>query len=148
MTVKELSELAYLEGLIAHEKERLQDLRDQADVKAQVISGMPHGTGAKDRIGEIVPKIADAERELLTNIEEYSQKRERLLRYINRVSNARMKMILILRFVDQKKWMEVAEIIGGKETEYSVKHACYRYVEGRDEPPNMIPGQTSLFDQP
>ena len=146
MTVKELSELHYLEGLIAHEQERLQDMRDKADVKAQIITGMPHGSGAKDRIGEIVPKIADAERELMDGIREYTEKRERILRYINRVPNARMKMILMLRFVDQKKWQEVADIIGGKETEYSVKSACYRYVEGRDEPPAMIQGQVSFFD--
>ena len=40
---------------------------------------------------------------------------------------------MILRFIHQKTWQEVANAIGGKETEYSVKHTCYRYVEGRNE---------------
>ena len=146
MTVKELGQLYYLEGLIEREKERLQELRDAADVKAQIITDMPHGSGAKDKLGELVPRIVDTEAELNENIERYMRQKERLLRYINRVPNARMKMILILRFIDQKQWKEVADIIGGKETEYSVKAACYRYVENRDEPPRIIEGQISIFE--
>ena len=64
MTVKDLAELHYLDALITRQQERLQELRDAADVKAQVITGMPNAKGAHDRIGEIVPKLADAEAEL------------------------------------------------------------------------------------
>ena len=34
----------------------------------------------------------------------------------------------------------------GKETEYSVKSACYRYIYGKDEP-DWKKNQISLFDQ-
>lgn len=63
---------------------------------------------------------------------------------IDKTGNVRMHMILTLRFIQQKPWQEIADYIGGKETEYSVKQACYRYVEGRDD--GQTPGQISMFD--
>lgn len=89
---------------------------------------MPKAPGAKDKLGDTVPKIVDQEAEIRKNIRLYSQTKERLLRYINGVPFVRIKMIMILRFIEQKSWQEVAEEIGGKETEYSVKKAVYRYL--------------------
>ena len=144
MTVKELEQLPYLEKLISREKARLQEMRDAADVKAQAITGMPHASGVSDRIGEVVPRVVDAERELEKSIGEYIAQRNRLSLYIEKAANARIKLILKLRFLDQMTWQQVADEIGGKETEYSVKAFCYRYVEGND--PGPIPGQISLFE--
>lgn len=129
MTVQELQQLFYLEKLIEHERERLEELRASAGLKSPLLSDMPKAPGARDKLGDLVPKIVDQEAEIAKSIKKYSETRERLLRYINHVPNARIKMIMILRFIDQKPWQEVADIIGGKETEYSVKHAIYRYVE-------------------
>lgn len=129
MTVQDLQQLFYLEKLIEHEKERLEELRASAGLKSPLLSDMPKAPGARDKLGDLVPKIVDQEAEIAKSIRKYSETRERLLRYINHVPNARIKMIMILRFIDQKPWQEVADIIGGKETEYSVKHAIYRYVE-------------------
>ena len=89
---------------------------------------MPKAPGASDKLGDTVPKIVDQEAEIRKNIRIYSQTKEKLLKYINGVPFVRIKMIMILRFIDQKPWQEVAEEIGGKETEYSVKKAVYRYL--------------------
>ncbi len=147
MTVKELEQLPYLEKLIEKEKEHLETLRDAADVKAQVISGMPRASGVSDRIGDAVPRVVDAEKEIERNIEEYIRERDRLKLYIEKAANARIKLILHLRFVRQMQWQQVADEIGGKETEYSVKSFCYRYVEGNDGPIlRTVPGQVGMFD--
>lgn len=146
MTVKELSELHYLDGMIKHETERLEELRDAADVKAQVITGMPTAHGAHDRIGEVIPRIVDMQREIEENIKGYRERRERILKFIHSAPQVRLRLIMALRFIDQRSWQEVADEIGGKETEYSVKQACYRYVEGKDAPP--LPGQLSMFENP
>ena len=129
MTVQDLQQLFYLEKLIEHEKERLEELRASTGLKSPVLSAMPKAPGARDKLGDLVPKIMDQEEEIARNLKKYAEAREKLLCYINHVPNARIKMMMILRFIDQKSWQEVAEIIGGKETEYSVKHAVYRYVE-------------------
>ena len=146
MTVRELGELHYLEGMIKHESERLSELRDAADVKAQVITGMPTAHGAHDRIGEVIPRIVDKQREIADNIKSYERRRDRILRFIHSAPQVRLRLNMALRFIDQKSWQEVADEIGGKETEYSVKQACYRYVEGKDAPP--LPGQLSMFENP
>lgn len=134
MTVQELQQLFYLNKLIEHEKERLEELRSALALKTPVLSDMPKASGAKDKIGEIVPAIIDQEAEIEKNLKAYIEARDRILDYISHVPNIRIKTILILRFIDQKSWQEVAESIGGKETEYSVKQACYRYVDGKTIP--------------
>lgn len=147
MTVQELQQLFYLNKLIEHERERLEDLRSALSLQSPVLTDMPKAPGAKDKIGTIVPSIIDQEAEIEKNLQAYMEARDKLTEYINRVPNARIKTILILRFIDQKPWQEVAEVIGGRETEYSVKQACYRYVDGRSIP-EWTNGQISLFDSP
>lgn len=130
MTIQELQQLFYLEKLIERERERLEALRSAVSVKSPILSDMPRAPGARDKLGDIVPEIVDQEAEITRSLQLYTETRDKLMAYINHAPNARIKMILILRFIDQKPWQEVADIIGGKETEYSVKHAAYRYVEG------------------
>ena len=128
MTVQELQQLAYLEKLIEHEKERLENLRASVDLQSPRLTDMPKAGGARDKLGDTVPEIVDQEAEIRKNLREYTEIREKLTRYINRVPNARIKLIMILRFIDRKSWEEVADEIGGRETEYSVKHMVYRYL--------------------
>ena len=144
MTIGELNQLAYLQKAIEMESERLRELRESVDVKSPVITDMPKAPGARDKLGETVPKIVDQEAEILASLQKFTALKERAEQFINRTPNPRMKMILVMRFMDQKQWQEIADIIGGKEKEYSVKQACYRYVEGRDSSP--IPGQLSMFE--
>ncbi|MBR6029190.1 MAG: hypothetical protein IKP40_08860 [Clostridia bacterium] len=129
MTVQELQQLFYLNKLIEHERERLEDLRSALSLQSPMLTDMPKAPGVRDKIGELVPAIVDQEAEIARSLRAYQETRDRLLNYIHRVPNARIKMIMMLRFIDQKSWQEVADAIGGRETEYSVKHACYRYVE-------------------
>ena len=144
MTIEELNQLAYLEKAIALETDRLESLRESIDVKSPALTAMPKAPGAHDKLGETVPKIVDQEQELEEKIQKLNEMKERLTQYIEKTGNVRMHMILTLRFIQQRPWQEIAEYLGGKETEYSVKQACYRYVEGRDTGP--ISGQISMFD--
>jgi hypothetical protein len=146
VTVRELQELPYLERAIRTERERLADLYAAAGIRSPGFSTDPRAPGAKDRIGALVPEIIDQEAAILTAIEAYEDKRRRLNAYINGVRNARMRTILIQRFVNQRSWQEVAAEVGDNETEGSVKMACYRFVEGRDEPAWMS-NQISMFDE-
>ncbi len=129
MTVQELSQLGYLERLIRKQQARLEELREAADVKSPALSGMPKSPGAGDRIGEIVSEIVDRETALEESIAKYTELRNRLTEFIDRIPNARIKLIMILRFIDRKSWLDVADEAGEDETEYSVKHAVYRYLE-------------------
>ena len=53
MTLKELSQLYYLNREIEMDQRRLRELEARALPGAQVITGMPHGTGVVDKVGEL-----------------------------------------------------------------------------------------------
>ena len=131
MTVKELEQLAYLEKIIRYEQDKLDDLRASVDLHSPGLSDMPKAHGARDKLGDTVPKIVDKTREIEENILLYQKTRERLLEYINKVPFVRVKMIMKLRFVEQKTWQEVADYIDngtGKETSDSVRMAVNAYL--------------------
>ena len=58
MTLKELSQLYYLNREIEMDKRRLQELEVKALPGAQVITGMPHAPGVTDKVGEYAAEIA------------------------------------------------------------------------------------------
>ena len=103
MTIGELNQLAYLQKAIEMESERLRALRESVDVKSPVITDMPKAPGAKDKLGETVPKIVDQEAEILASLQKFTALKERAEQFINRTPNPRMKMILVMRFMDQKQ---------------------------------------------
>ena len=146
MTLSELNELYYLDQLIETEQARLSELREAADVRSPILSDMPRAPGARDRLGDLVLSIVDQEAEIEQSLLRCTRLRARLNTYTNTLPNARIKLIMIKHFLQQKTWQQVAAEIGGKETEYSVKNACYRYIRDRDDPPWMK-GQVSFFDQ-
>ena len=131
MTVKELEQLAYLDKIIRYEQDKLDDLRASVGLHSPGLSDMPKAHGARDKLGDTVPKIVDKTREIEENILLYQKTRERLLDYINRVPFVRVKMIMKLRFIEQKTWQEVADYIDngtGKETSDSVRMAVNAYL--------------------
>lgn len=129
MTIEELNQLHVLNSFIEREKERLDDLRASLELKSPILSDMPKTPGAKDKLGETVPKIVDEEQIILENINQCELLRGRILAYIQSIENLRLRHIMRLRFMDDRSWSEVAEAVGGKETEYSVKNAVYQYVK-------------------
>lgn len=127
MTIKELSQLYYLNREIEQEKDRLRQLEEAATSTTPKITGLPHVAGIADKTA-IAAQIADArdviEAKNKLAVVEYN----RLLRYIARVDDSLVRQILSLRFVSGLSWAEVARRIGGNNTEAGVKMACYRYI--------------------
>lgn len=133
MTIEDLRELFYLDKLIDYENERLDDLRAKLDLHSPTISDMPKASGAKDKIGEVVPEIVDKTRQIEMDVCDLEARRNRLQGFIRVLPNIRIRLIMTLRFIDRLPWTEVAEKIGGRETEDTVKKACYRYLDSKRE---------------
>ena len=131
MTIEDLRELFYLDKLIDYENEQLDNLRAKLDLHSPAISDMPKASGAKDKIGEVVPEIVDKTRQIEMDVRDLEERRNRLQEFIRVLPNIRIRIIMSLRFIDQLPWTEVAEKIGGRETEDTVKKACYRYLENQ-----------------
>lgn len=128
MTIKELEKLKYLDTLISVTSDRIRELEERLDVGAQVITDMPRTPGIKDRIGDIVPDIADQRTRLERAKERYEDEKRRIVEYIDSVEDYQVHLILTLRYVSFMSWAEVADAIGGGNTEASVKKAFYRFI--------------------
>ena len=129
MTIEELEQISFLEREIEIELDRLRQLRESADVHSPSLSGMPKPSGVHDKIGDIVPDIVDLESMIIKHIRQCQEKRMQMVNYIHSIKTSRIRLIMTLRFIDQLSWQAVADAIGGRETEGTVRMACYRYLK-------------------
>jgi hypothetical protein len=104
MTLKELSALKSLDALMHATVARILEIEVHA------------------------PGSANEKAELEKRVRQYADERRRILAYINGVEDRLVRAILTLRIVNSMTWADVAEAIGGKNTEASVKMACYRFL--------------------
>lgn len=127
MTIKELSQLYYLNREIEREQCRLAELRTAATSTTARISGLPGLCSISDKTA-IAAMIADAETVIRAKMELAVVEYNRLNRYIASIPDSFTRQIIRLRFVDGLTWREVAQNVGGNNTEDGVKKVCYRFV--------------------
>ena len=129
MTLKELSQLYYLNREIEMDQQRLRELEIKALPGAQVITGMPHGSGVQDVVGRYAAEIADLRGIIEAKHQQCLYERSRLERYIAGIDDSLLRQIFTYRFVNGLPWLQVAACIGGNNTADSVRVACNRYIE-------------------
>ena len=130
MTIKELSQLYYLNREIELDRQRLQELEDQRAPKSPVFDGMPRGANKQDSKTErLAAEIVDLQAIIAAKQIQCIHERQRLERYINAIPDSLTRMIFTLRFVNGLPWLQVALHIGGANNEDNVKKICYRYLE-------------------
>ena len=129
MTLQELSRGIALSGRIRRNKEILASLWDAAHPGAQALTGTPHAPGISDRVGDLAVEIAAMEestealeRELAAVLADVSD-------FIKGIKDEYLQLVFRLRFIRCLSWAEVAAVVGGRNSEESVKSACYRYLE-------------------
>lgn len=129
MTKQELSQLYYLVKEIKLKRQQLEQLRTIAEGTTVELTGMPHGTGIKDKVGNVAADIADIKAILELKIQEYYYQYNRLTRYIESIDDSLIRQIMTLRYIELKEWNDVANVIGGGNTEGSIKQMAYRYLK-------------------
>ncbi len=130
MTVRELSRLYYLNKLIDRNTEQLAKLEAQLQPGCQEITGMPRNpVYAKSTVEEIVIQVDDLRKRIQKEQIEYLRERRRIEKYISSVEDYQIRLIMLLRFVDLLTWTQVAQRIGGNNTEDSVRKACNRFLK-------------------
>ncbi len=111
-------------------KGMLQSLRDAAYYpKGQVLTGMPHAPGVKDKVGDLGIEIADLEAEIADIEARVEQSAEPVRIFIAGIPDIQIRMIFRLRFSRGLAWKEVAQVLGGGNSEAGVKSAAYRYLD-------------------
>lgn len=131
MTLKELSQLFYLNREIEVEKERLEQLKSEAQgISGGKFTGMPCASGhTSDKLARCIAEIVDTEAIIASKLVQCLHERSRLERYISEIDDSLTRMIFTYRFINGLPWEQVAACIGGNNTDKSVSKACYRYLE-------------------
>lgn len=95
---------------LLREVERMRETLTGTTVqlKQDVVSG----SGAVDKIGNIVPQIIDAEMVIMPELEEINNKIRRIFQAIDSTSDEMLKTILTLRYIEGLDWIAIADRIG------------------------------------
>lgn len=129
LTVRELSKLYYIRKLIQRDIDKLAELEARLQPGGMNITGMPRNPSPKNLMEEIMPLIIDARDKLNREQREYEEEQARLENFIRSVNDYQIRLILAYRFIDLMAWNQVAQKLGGNNTEDGVKKACYRYLK-------------------
>lgn len=81
-----------------------------------------------DKVGRYAAEIADLKALINLNIEKCWHEKRRLERYIQSIDDSLIRQIFFLRYIELKKWEDVAASLGGNNTENSVKQIHSRYL--------------------
>lgn len=133
MTIRELSQLYYLNREIDMDRRRLEELEVKMQPGAQVLTGMPRGNKTSDRTGNYAAEIADLRGIIEAKHRQCLYERNRLERYITGIEDTLIRQIFTYRFVNGLTWNQVAHCIGGDCTADSVRMACNRFLEHENE---------------
>lgn len=135
MTLKELSQLYYLNREIKADQKRLEELNGMIGAPSTPpISDMPRAPhGVDSKVERLAAEIVDLQAIIAARQIQCIHERARLERWINDIPDSLTRLIFTYRFVDCLSWAKVAEAVGGGNTEGSVKMICYRHLDGEAE---------------
>ena len=129
MTLEELNQHLDLVNELKKAKEMLQSLWNAAYPGGQVLTGMPHAPGVKDKIGDLGIEIADLETEIEAMEAAVNNSAVPVLAFIAEIPDIQTRKVFRLRFCRGLAWKEVAGVLGGGNSEAGVKSAAYRYID-------------------
>lgn len=121
----------YLKREIRNDERRLRDLKDAATKITQSISGMP-GSGKKSDKTAIAVEIADLETIIAANNAKCIAHYNQIMRFVAEIDDSLIRQIVKYRHIDMMKWRDIAQRIGGGNTEDGIRKAYTRYLQRND----------------
>lgn len=137
MTLKELSQLYYLNREIAADQRRLDELNRTIGASIPGLSDMPRSPQLPEsKVERMAAEIVDLQAIIAARQIQCIHERARLERWISEIPDSLTRQIFLLRFAECLSWSQVANRVGGNNTEGSVKMICYRYLDGKGKATN------------
>lgn len=118
MTKKELTQLYYLNREIMHDTEELVNLKIENRSTAETEWEM-----RKERM------IRKREKELVLKIRSCTELRDKVKGFIDAIDDSLVRQVLHYRYSKCMTWRQVAYVIGGRNTEESVRKIAERYLK-------------------
>lgn len=104
MTLQELSRYYKLQKQLERNREILASLEEAVHPGAQLLTGMPHAAGVKDKVGDLAAEIVDMQTEIQRLENELLSAEKEVSAYINTISESQTRMIFRLRFLRCLTW--------------------------------------------
>lgn len=127
MTRQELEKHLELRRQLMECRDILQNLKRSVGPGIQALTGMPHAPGVKDKVGDLATEITYMEHRVDSLQTEVNNQTAKVRDYIAGVQDDHMKIILYLRYIRGLTWIEVALVLGGKNTGNGVRSAVWRF---------------------
>lgn len=128
MTLQELNQYFRLLEQFNKACGLLDSLEGSVAPGSPVLNGLPGAPGYGDNVGKLAVEITDMRARVEFLRSEVERKRREIEHYISSIPEDHIRLIFRLRFLRGLTWGEVAAIIGGGNTENSVKKICYRHL--------------------
>lgn len=132
MTLKMLSKYYELRKKLMLYEDTLGSLRAAAESITPKLSDMPKSPNAQDKVSKFVAQIADLEKQISELKSDINRERQAVMDFVESIQDGFIKTIFSLRFIECMTWAEIAEVVGGDNTEDSVKKVCYRYLNTQE----------------
>jgi hypothetical protein len=129
LTKEELKQIYYLNKEIKMWQKELERLQCKSLIKGQEITGMPFVTGTSDKVGDMATTMADIEAIIRGKLAEIQLQRKKIIEYIESIGDSMMRQIIFLRNVSCMSWPQIANELGGNNTEDSVRKMYDRYIK-------------------
>ena len=137
MTVRELSQLYYLNREIDDLQRELEELRAKIGATTPKLSGMPHNPNGNvdSQTERLVADMVDLQAIIAAKQLQCIHERTRLERFIESVDESRLRMAFRLRFINGLSWRQVSLHLGDARCEESIKQQVYRYLKANKGKP-------------
>jgi len=129
MRKEELMKVYYLDKEIAEWKEEIRRIRENMLPKGGCCEVPRKSGGYSDSVAKTAIIIADTEGKIRKKLAELEEARNEIVGYIMNIDDPQTRLIFKLRCLDNMSWNQVADRVGGMNSEYSVKKRFYRHLE-------------------
>lgn len=123
MTIKEyLSQLYYLDKMIDAKLEQQQHLKTLATkVTPVLVQDKTFGGSLENKTENYICKWVDLENEINADIDRLVNLKQEIESVIDKVKDPKCKLLLTLRYLNFKKWEEIADIMNFKDVRWIYK---------------------------
>lgn len=129
MKISELNNYYLLEGEIKIEEEKIAKIEAKLCASpAFDTSGIPKNPSPGNRVEQTYIELIARKEELQRKVSEFKKAKSTIEEFIDSIDDLLIHRIAFERFIKNKRFREIADELGGKNTPNSVKMMLYRYI--------------------